>query len=121
MRGVFSVFLLQMDISWTSLGNLFDIPTSDAFLTTVKKIILDSFPDGWREWRVISSVAEFSIPPNQRNKVRFAIPSVRLVKAHEPALDYLSERRSRAIKERLLSWPLGKALIFSPSQISIEI
>lgn len=43
------------------------------------------------------------------------------MRAYDPKISHLSDRRSRSLKEILLAWPLGKALIFSPSQISIEI
>uniref|UniRef100_A0A8D8PXW0 Uncharacterized protein n=1 Tax=Cacopsylla melanoneura TaxID=428564 RepID=A0A8D8PXW0_9HEMI len=105
-----------------SLGNLFDSPSNMPAADCVKGIVAEYLPSGWREWLVrdvISSPLE--LDPSTRNKLRFAIPSVRLLEAFFPKCRHVSEKKFKEVKDHLLSWPFGRALIFSPSKISIHL
>jgi hypothetical protein len=54
-------------------------------------------------------------------KLRFAIPTADLGYAYSPSEPALSEKKYRAIKRKLLSWPLGRAFIYSPHSIMERI
>ncbi|KAI5724550.1 hypothetical protein M8J77_004156 [Diaphorina citri] len=105
-----------------SMGQLFDQSTNHPALEDVKKIIADYFPPGWREWQVLNAITQpLELDTALKNKVRFALPTVRLLEVFYPDSPYISERRFKEIKGFLSSWPLARALIFPPSNLSIQL
>uniref|UniRef100_A0A8D8W2L4 Uncharacterized protein n=3 Tax=Cacopsylla melanoneura TaxID=428564 RepID=A0A8D8W2L4_9HEMI len=102
-----------------TLGSLFDRVAPDPGLERVKRVIAASLPAGWRDWTVGRQALENSVDVG--HKARFAIPSVQLFQALAPSALQISERHYKKMKCVLLSWPLGKALVFSPSSISIHL
>lgn len=100
----------------TTLGALFDQPTKDPFLNKDKDIIKNTLPDGWRNW----ALNECAPPPfsqAHRNKLRFALPSLEVVRAFTKE-DHISERSYKKMLSSLLDWPVGQALILAPSNLS---
>lgn len=89
-------------------------------------VIVDSnYPDHWRSWRVedipYTDLFGAKISPQVEAKLRFAIPTSELTSAFTPDDPTLSEKKFRAIKRKLLDWPLGRALIYSPHSIMEKI
>lgn len=98
------------------------VPQEDQeFYQRVIDILDDHYPKDWRSWEV----EEFSytdlfgpaISPKTEAKLRFAIPTVELAKAFSPEDPYLSEKKYRAIKRKLLEWPLGRAVLYAPHKV----
>lgn len=83
------------------------------------------FPATWRNWKVVdfSKTDLFGqrIDPQIFNKLRFAIPTVSLVKAFNPDATAVSEKTFKSIKLALLEWPLCRALIISPKSVASRI
>lgn len=103
----------------TTLGALFDDPVEDKFLESVKSIIEDCYPAGWRNWTVTHP------PPLDasvdRNRLKFAIPTLRLVQAFQPGKKHISERQYKNMKATLFAWPLGQALLFAPASFATAL
>ncbi|KAF6209964.1 hypothetical protein GE061_015719 [Apolygus lucorum] len=102
----------------TTLGALFEQTTEDPFLNEVKKIITNTYPEGWKDWRLKPK------PPLtkevDRNRLRFALPTLLLVQAYTPGATHISERRYKQMKAALFSWPLGQALLTSPPSFASD-
>ncbi|KAF6198242.1 hypothetical protein GE061_007989 [Apolygus lucorum] len=102
----------------TTLGALFEQTTEDPFLNEVKKIITNTYPEGWQDWRLKPK------PPLtkevDRNRLRFALPTLLLVQAYTPGATHISERRYKQMKAALFSWPLGQALLTSPPSFASD-
>ncbi|XP_048006275.1 uncharacterized protein LOC125241715 [Leguminivora glycinivorella] len=110
--------------SQTTMGELAARPPDDnkkAFLAIVD-IVDRFFPENWREWKIhdisfrdlfgadeISSATEI--------KLRFAIPTLDLARAFNPTATSLSERAYRAIRNTLVHWPFGRALMYAPHRL----
>uniref|UniRef100_A0A8D8Z142 Uncharacterized protein n=1 Tax=Cacopsylla melanoneura TaxID=428564 RepID=A0A8D8Z142_9HEMI len=108
-------------MSFVTLGELFDRPCDRPHLTNVKNVIAVSFPSGWREWSVLDRPGHLDLDSATLNKLRFAIPTLRLFDAFFPSSSYVSERKLKFIRDELLSWPFGRALILAPASISIAV
>lgn len=95
-----------------------DSPTVNPFYDRVKSLIRNKLPPGWRDWAVNS------LPPPtaglDRNRLRFALPSVDLALAWNPECKSISERDYKAMKVSLLSWNVGQALISHPTEFAAE-
>lgn len=103
----------------TTLGELYDVPTDDAFRNRVKQLIADTYPPGWREWRICSETP--SLADVDRNRIRFALPTVKLIHAYAPGTRYVSERQFKRMKADLLAWRLGQAFLTRPSTFAIAL
>ncbi|KAF6208367.1 hypothetical protein GE061_016821 [Apolygus lucorum] len=103
----------------TTLGTLYDLPAPEPVFEKLKEIIASSLPPDWRNWTVLTTMMQGTI--NEGHKARFAIPSVQLFSVLAPGLTQISERKYRSIKVALLAWPLGRALIYAPSSLSVKI
>lgn len=101
----------------TTLGALVEVPTCDKFLNGVKGLINSSLPEGWKQWRVLTEPSPANVKLD-RNRLRFILPTVELVKLYKPGTTYISEKRFKTMKADLLSWPPGRALISSPSEFA---
>ncbi|KAL1463855.1 hypothetical protein WDU94_015555 [Cyamophila willieti] len=99
----------------TTLGTLFDQPTTDPFLERVKDVIRNKFPEGWRDWTLTECAPSFSHV--HRYKLRFALPSLEVVREFTNA-DHISERSYKKLLSSLLDWPLGQALVLAPADFS---
>lgn len=106
----------------TTLGELADWdPPEDESQAYMRILsIIDEFhPSDWRNWVVNNLTYEQlfggRISADDENRVRFAIPTIHLACAfsHETPSS-LSERRFKAIKRKLLKWPIARALIYGP-------
>jgi hypothetical protein len=90
----------------------------EQFLLRLLKVIDDNYPPGWRSWKVEDLTYEdlfgSKLSLSVEQKLRFAIPTADLGYAYSPSKPALSEKKYRAIKRKLLSWPLGRAFIYSP-------
>ncbi|PZC71549.1 hypothetical protein B5X24_HaOG213163 [Helicoverpa armigera] len=100
-------------------------PTKEeAFFNNVVQILDEVFPDNWRAWVInIPSYNELfreHISSDLECRLRFAIPTIRLAKAYSTETT-LSERRYKKIKRILLTWPLGRALIYAPLTIAAKV
>ncbi|KAI5698044.1 hypothetical protein M8J75_000924 [Diaphorina citri] len=101
----------------TTLGALFDQPTKDPFLNKDKDIIKNTLPDGWRNWALNECAPPPPFSQAHRNKLRFALPSLEVVRAFTKE-DHISERSYKKMLSSLLDWPVGQALILAPSNLS---
>uniref|UniRef100_A0A8D8VFZ5 Uncharacterized protein n=1 Tax=Cacopsylla melanoneura TaxID=428564 RepID=A0A8D8VFZ5_9HEMI len=99
-----------------TMGSLLDLPTSDPFLERVKEIIINKFPNGWRDWP-LKPVAP-PIDGVDRNKLRFALPTLDIVLAYNPGSSKISEGSYETMMEKLLEWSVGKALVLAPVEFS---
>ncbi|KAL1454385.1 hypothetical protein WDU94_010652 [Cyamophila willieti] len=107
-------------MSFVTLGELFDRPCDRPHLTNVKNVIAACFPSGWRDWSVLDRPEQLDLDSAALNKLRFAIPTLRLFDAFFPS-SHVSERKQKFIRDELLSWPLGRALILAPAPTSIAV
>ncbi|KAI5644769.1 hypothetical protein NE865_03115 [Phthorimaea operculella] len=114
----------------TTMGKLADWsppPEEANFYRNIVQLIDVVYPKDWREWVVNELEYEDlfgeSISPDVECRLRFALPTVALARAYEDQNDNppLSERRYKHIKRMLLSWPLGRALIYAPLSIMAKI
>ncbi|XP_026677099.1 uncharacterized protein LOC113466149 [Diaphorina citri] len=103
----------------TTLGALVATPTGNPFHERVKDIIRAKFPQGWSAWPVSSSIPVD--PKPDRNKLRFAIPTVDLCLAYDPDARSISERSFKHLKASLFTWPVGRALIYSPADFALAL
>ncbi|CAH0560607.1 unnamed protein product [Brassicogethes aeneus] len=72
----------------------------------LKELAQEHLPEGWTEWKVSQLSKEqllgSSVDPLILNKIRFALPTVGVVKAFIPEADHLSEKTYRDIKVSML-------------------
>ncbi|KOB64681.1 Uncharacterized protein OBRU01_21716 [Operophtera brumata] len=99
------------------------VPQEDQeFYRRVTGILDDYYPEDWRSWEVedlsYTDLFGTTISPKTEAKLRFAIPTVELAKAFTPGDPYLSEKKYRAIKRKLLEWPLGRAVLYAPHKVA---
>uniref|UniRef100_A0A8D8U0Q7 Uncharacterized protein n=1 Tax=Cacopsylla melanoneura TaxID=428564 RepID=A0A8D8U0Q7_9HEMI len=101
----------------TTRGALFGVESTDPFLNGVKTLAESSLPPGWKDGRLLPAPALADIKVD-RNRLRFALPTLELVKLFVPGDNYISERKFKLIKAALLGWTLGKALITNHSEFA---
>ncbi|KAJ8728379.1 hypothetical protein PYW08_016764 [Mythimna loreyi] len=81
-------------------------------------IIDEFYPDDWRSWEVNSVSYEDlfgdRISSDEECRLRFAVPTLHLAYAFSEGPPSLSERKYKRIKRYLITWPLGRAIIYSP-------
>lgn len=81
-------------------------------------IIDEFYPDDWRSWEVnnVSYEDLFGdrISSDEECRLRFAVPTLHLAYAFSDGSPSLSERKYKSIKRQLITWPLGRAIIYSP-------
>ncbi|KAJ2945674.1 hypothetical protein O0L34_g511 [Tuta absoluta] len=98
-----------------------DIMSHSAVVDLVRKY----YPPDWENWEVnnLSSEKIFgpSIRPEVEKKIRFALPTLELMQAVYPDAKDASERKFRDLKRRLLSWPFGRTLLYTPHNIMTQI
>lgn len=94
------------------------------FFGNIIRIMDEYYPSDWRNWIVNVTTYEDlfgeKISSDLECRLRFAIPTVALALAYSTN-PTLSERRYRSIKRILISWPLGRALIYAPLSITAKI
>lgn len=101
------------------------VPTEDKdFFESIVNIIDQNYPTDWREWKIVdisfSDLFGKELTSKVEAKLRFALPMQDLRKTFAPDGD-LSERRYRAIKRKLIQWPLGRAILYAPHSIMEKI
>ncbi|KAJ8704219.1 hypothetical protein PYW08_012943 [Mythimna loreyi] len=111
----------------TTLGTLTEWTTpakEEKFFKNIINLLDEVYRDNWRDWVInITTYKDLfgeSISSDTECRLRFAIPTVKLAKAYSPE-HTLSERRYKKIKRILLTWPLGRALIYAPLAIMAKI
>lgn len=96
----------------------------EIFFKNIVMVLEEVYPHEWKEWVVNTPTYEdlfgAKITSELECRLRFAIPTVKLAKAHSEAYS-LSERRYKQIKRTLLRWPLGRALIYAPLHIMAKV
>lgn len=114
--------------NFITLGELFTRnydEEEEELLTKVKSIIEESLPTGWRDWKVIDWSKEELLGRKMDhkilNKIRFAIPSVELVKAFYPEAKAIGEKAYKNMKLKLLDWDICRALITNPNQVAAKL
>ncbi|CAH2016736.1 unnamed protein product [Acanthoscelides obtectus] len=116
---------MAMATNFVTLGELWSSHVEmeeedEAIFSRIKVLIENHLPDGWRDWKVIDWKKEDlfgkKIDHKVLNKIRFALPTLELVKAFYPEATSVGEKTYRNIKLRLLDWNLCRALIMSPRQ-----
>ncbi|KOB66691.1 Uncharacterized protein OBRU01_15725 [Operophtera brumata] len=111
----------------STMGALTEMKPPDEeemFFKNVISTLDEVYPNSWRAWVINSPAYEDlfgeSITSDLECRLRFAIPTVKLAKAYSSETS-LSERRYRKIKKILISWPLGRALIYAPLTIMAKV
>lgn len=111
----------------TTMGALTEMQPPDKeklFFNNVITTLDEVYPNSWRAWVINSPTYEDlfgeSITSDLECRLRFAIPKVKLAKAYSSETTP-SERRYRRIKKILISWPLGRALIYAPLTIMAKV
>ncbi|KAJ8710698.1 hypothetical protein PYW08_009213 [Mythimna loreyi] len=114
--------------NFITLGELFSRnqeEEEEELLAKVKGIIEDSLPMGWQDWKVIDWSKEELLGRKMDhrvlNKIRFAIPSVELVKAFYPEAKAIGEKAYKNMKLKLLDWDICRALITNPNHIAAKL
>jgi hypothetical protein len=96
----------------------------ETFYKNIIRILDELYPEDWREWVVNTPTYKDlfgeRISSDSECRLRFAVPTELLAKAHSDESS-LSERRYKRIKRVLLTWPLGRALIYVPLNIMAKI
>ncbi|KAJ8710599.1 hypothetical protein PYW08_009114 [Mythimna loreyi] len=115
------------EMEQTTLGTLTEWTTpakEEKFFKNIINLLDEVYPENWRDWVInITTYKDLfgeSISSDTECRLRFAIPTVKLAKAYSPE-HTLSERRYKKIKRILLTWPLGRALIYAPLAIMAKI
>ncbi|XP_045469296.1 uncharacterized protein LOC123676975 [Harmonia axyridis] len=94
-------------------------------LERLKLLAQENLPEGWTEWKVAQLTKEQvlgnPVDPLVLNKIRFALPTLGVVRAFSPEADHLSEKTYRDIKMSMLEWAFCRALIMSPPFVSNRI
>ncbi|KAI5754177.1 hypothetical protein M8J77_006485 [Diaphorina citri] len=98
----------------SSVGELFDAPAPEQFLEAAKNVITPLLPQGWREWEVVQNAS--SKLNLDKNRLRFALPMLELVKLFLPGTSSISEPRFKMLKSHLLEWPFARCFISHPSE-----
>ncbi|CAH1986522.1 unnamed protein product [Acanthoscelides obtectus] len=128
--GIFSDEVMAMATNFVTLGELWSSHVEmeeedEAIFSRIKVLIENHLPDGWRDWKVIDWKKEDlfgkKIDHKVLNKIRFALPTLELVKAFYPEATSVGEKTYRNIKLRLLDWNLCRALIMSPRQVACQL
>ncbi|CAH1998273.1 unnamed protein product [Acanthoscelides obtectus] len=121
---------MAMATNFVTLGELWSSHVEmeeedEAIFSRIKVLIENHLPDGWRDWKVIDWKKEDlfgkKIDHKVLNKIRFALPTLELVKAFYPEATSVGEKTYRNIKLRLLDWNLCRALIMSPRQVACQL
>ncbi|KAI5652123.1 hypothetical protein NE865_00461 [Phthorimaea operculella] len=93
--------------------------------TAVVDLVRKYYPPDWENWEVNNLPSEkifgSSISPEVEKKIRFALPTLELLQAVYPDAKDASERKFRDLKRRLLSWPFGRTLLYTPHNIMAQI
>lgn len=97
----------------------------DGFFTRLIEVLDQNYPQGWRSWEVenysYTDLFGKHITSAVEQKLRFAIPTAELARAYSPDNPTLSEKKYRSLKRKLLSWPLGRALIYAPHSLMEKV
>lgn len=110
-----------------TMGSLASVyPEEKAQFKAVIASLDKYYPEGWRDWQVYNySFHELfgsnQVPSSVDVKLRFAIPTIDVALAFDPATKSLSERSYRSIRATIIKWPLGRALIYSPHVVMEKI
>nr|CAI5833250.1 unnamed protein product [Callosobruchus analis] len=120
---------MAMSENLTTLGELADIQLEDEEDNeTLQRIVVAverNYPEGWRQWKVLDVPKEDLVgkkpDSNILNKLRYALPTVDLIKAFDEDAHNLSEKAFKDMKLSLLEWPFTKALIIYPVTLGIKI
>lgn len=113
--------------AFTTLAELaeLDVPGDRVVLDRLIEVVDQVYPVTWRDWKVVNYTKEdlfgSKIDPQILNKLRFAIPTVSIVKAFDPEATSVSEKKFKSYKLSLLDWPFCRALIMSPKSLASRI
>ncbi|KAJ8730145.1 hypothetical protein PYW07_017183 [Mythimna separata] len=112
---------------FTTLGELadLDVPGDREVLDRLIEVVDQVYPRTWRDWNVIDYSKEdlfgSRMDPQILNKLRFAIPTISMVKCFDPNTTSVSEKRFKSYKLSLLEWPFCRALIMNPKSLATRI
>lgn len=115
--------------TFVTIGELLQVPANSEadseILERIKLLVQEHLPEGWQEWKVLQLPREAltggKLDPQVLNKLRFALPTVELIKAFDPVAEEISERSFRDYKIKLLEWDLTRALIIGPPALANRI
>lgn len=117
-------FIFQMSPILTTMGELAGIQPEDGSeaFQGIRRSIQNNYPEDWENWKVLNYSYEELFGPQISStiegKLRFCIPTADMVEAFQPdTTKGISERAFRAIRKTLITWPLGRALLYSPHSI----
>lgn len=114
---------------FTTLGELSLLRVEDdddqCILDRLVEVVKETFPSGWRDWRVRGCSKEElvgkKVDGQLLNKIRFAIPTISILKAFDPEAVLLSEKTYKQLKLSLLEWPFCRSLIVRPKAVAAKI
>ncbi|KAI5639428.1 hypothetical protein NE865_08103 [Phthorimaea operculella] len=113
--------------AFTTLGELaeLDEPGEREVLDRLIEVVDLVYPPTWRDWRVVNFSKEdlfgLRLEPQTLNKLRFAIPTISIIKSFDPEAVSVSEKRFKTLKLSLLNWSFCRALIMSPRSVASKI
>nr|CAH7759631.1 unnamed protein product [Callosobruchus chinensis] len=114
--------------NFVSLGDLSSRDCGDndkMVFERIKGLIEVTLPEGWKNWKVIDWSKEEllgkSIDHKVLNKIRFALPTLEMVKAFYPEASTVGEKTYRNIKLTLLNWDICRALIMGPHHLAARL
>lgn len=100
-------------------------PTADkGYYQELIQTLNELYPEDWKSWAVkdVSYDAIFGVTltPQIEAHLRFAVPTLRLASIFGCDAS-LGERRYKAMKRKLLEWPIGRALIYQPQPLMAKV
>ncbi|KAI5641302.1 hypothetical protein NE865_06566 [Phthorimaea operculella] len=113
--------------AFTTLGELAELhePGEREVLDRLIEVVDQVYPPTWRDWRVVNFSKEdlfgSRLESQTLNKLRFAIPTISIIKSFDPEAVSVSEKRFKSLKLSLLNWSFCRALIMCPRSVASKI
>ena len=107
----------------TTLGKVFDSSPSDVpVLAKLLQLACDTLPDGWREWSLASNSSAFAtVDEKTRQRIRFALPTVDIIRAFAPTASSASLVECSEFCAQMLQLPFCRGLVLIPKSLAVPI
>lgn len=114
---------------YTTLGELADAQLEEdedcETMRNIVEVVEKCYPAGWRDWKAVELSKEDIVgkknDPIILNKLRYALPTVEMIRAVDPEVTYISEKSFKSLKLSLLELPFTRALIIYPVAVGTRI
>lgn len=93
-------------------------------LNKIIQLAEDILPHGWKEWKISIEYAEegdLSLEAMTFSKLRFILPTTSLIKIFYPNTWAVSEKCYKTMKAEMVRWPVCRAFIIGPPEVSRRI